>query len=114
MGKGKRLRTPQSSKKTKIFCRICGPDKKAINRQSYKDHLTNVHHDTTGNLREYGQGSLFKADHENDGRTNPVEVSLHETSDDPANRMEDDSSTEEDPGVGKFGEVLPKELSQVK
>jgi hypothetical protein len=58
---GRTGRTPLNAKKTKIFCRICGPDKAAINRQSYRDHLSAVHGDLSGNLREYGQQSLFGA-----------------------------------------------------
>jgi hypothetical protein len=52
--------TPHGAKKTKIFCRICGPSGASINRQSYKDHLQTVHGEDTGDLREWGQSSLFQ------------------------------------------------------
>ena len=51
---------PHNAKHTKIVCRLCGPSGKALNRQSYADHLRNAHHDTSGNLREWGQASLFQ------------------------------------------------------
>jgi hypothetical protein len=54
----KRGFTPSSSKKTKIVCRICGPEKTKINRQSYRDHLRLIHQDTSGDLREWGQKRL--------------------------------------------------------
>ena len=52
---------PVGNKKAKIICRICGPqdEKGRINRQSYRDHLMIVHKDTSGDLREYGQSSVF-------------------------------------------------------
>ena len=51
---------PKKAHETKIHCRFCGPESTAINRQSYPDHLATVHNDTSGNLREYGQASLFQ------------------------------------------------------
>ena len=51
---------PYNAKHTKIVCRLCGPSGKVLNRQSYADHLRNAHQDTSGNLREWGQASLFQ------------------------------------------------------
>ena len=50
--------TPLHASKTKITCRICGPDQPQILRQCYKHHLKTAHNDVTGNLREWGQASL--------------------------------------------------------
>ena len=103
--------TPASSKKTKIFCRICGPETQKINRQSYKDHLKLIHNDTSGDLREWGQPKLnlfgakrhLPADNVSDGHEIPVEEERGEDDtvgeDDPVGE-EDDTVGEDDP----FGE----------
>ena len=54
--------TPNKAKFTKIICRYCGPWKPKLNCQSYKDHLTALHSDPSGNLREWGQASLLGND----------------------------------------------------
>ena len=56
---GRPQKTPFSNKKTKIICRYCGPEGTKLNRQSYCDHLKVAHNDSSGNLREWGQSSLF-------------------------------------------------------
>ena len=56
---GRPQKTPFSNKKTKIICRYCGPEGTKLNRQSYRDHLKVAHNDSSGNLREWGQSSLF-------------------------------------------------------
>ena len=50
--------TPLHASKTKIVCRICGPERPKILRQCYREHLQNAHEDTSGNLREWGQSAL--------------------------------------------------------
>ena len=72
---------PLHASKTKITCRLCGPTKSQIARQSYKEHLERVHEDSSGNLREWGQGSLnsfrtqqqpIRPENEETGETNEV------------------------------------------
>ena len=58
MAKGKRGVGPNHATKTKIICRVCGPQKPQILRSFYKEHLKVQHQDETGNLREWNQGSI--------------------------------------------------------
>ena len=76
MGRGRHRTTPASGKQTKVVCRICGIDKPKINRQSYSDHLKKVHNDYSGNMREWGQASLFSVIDKqgNDGTTVSVDL----------------------------------------
>ena len=45
----------RTGKLPKTQCRVSGIP---LNRQSYPDHLKNVHGDASGNVREKGQGTL--------------------------------------------------------
>ena len=81
MARGRTKSTPLHGSKTKVTCRICGPNQDTIVRQYYKLHLKTVHEDESGDLREWGQSSLtyfstkrqpLKEDVTDDGDNFPV------------------------------------------
>ena len=40
----------------KVKCNLC---QKLLTRQNLREHMKNVHKDSSGNLREFGQGSIL-------------------------------------------------------
>ena len=81
MAGGRPNKTPQHSAKTKVSCRICGPGKPQIVRQHYREHLKVAHEDTSGNLREWGQGTLTQFSSKMPAEPEPQPLEAHEMDD---------------------------------